>query len=195
MEKFPEFIKTAIRLYVKMNVFVEKMYQEMKDKIDIDHDAMLLELDHYVQAILLRVAISDGYIDEVELSFLKNIALSDYLFKDLKFIESGKLSKDEIIEVTSICDEVINRVPFFVELSVLTDKYYDSLLKVLEPTHCQVIYDNLIRIANYLKYVDGELLVVEDKTARDMIKTVRAYYLSKYVTFARKREKGDNDNE
>ena len=60
---------------------------------------------------------------------------------------------------------------------------------MIKPTYCQVIYDNLRRISNYLKYVDGFVLGVEDKVGKDVLKTIIEYYKKKYVKYAPERRK------
>ena len=145
MEQIPELFDVADRLYNKMSLFVEKMYNFFEsDKVD--HTELFVSLDHYIQAILLKVAMADEKLYVVE-------------------------------------------VPLFVKLSVYCDKKVDSLCQVIKPTYCQVIYDNLRRISNYLKYVDGFVLGVEDKVGKDVLKTIIEYYKKKYVKYAPERRK------
>lgn len=195
MEKFPGIYEVANRLYIKMSSLIETMYKEVKDfemeEVTITKEEVMVELDHYIQALLLRVAIADNMLDDIEISFVKRIAKHDDAFKEYEDIESGSITSSLKLELSNKCDEIIKVIPYFVKMSVMIDKYLDSRAISQKLTHSQVIYDNLIRIANYLKFVDGNLLPVEDKTSREVMKEVRKYYLSSYVKFARARKEGE----
>ena len=65
----------------------------------------------------------------------------------------------------------------------------DELMMVISPTYCQKIFDYLKRVANYLKFVDGNVLESEDKTAKLVLSSVVAYYKKKYVKYAPSRKK------
>ena len=183
MEQIPELFDVADRLYNKMSLFVEKMYNFFEsDKVD--HTELFVSLDHYIQAILLKVAMADEKLYDVELSFIKKIVDYDDLFKSISFDDNKNLET-----AIAIADEELEKVPLFVKLSVYCDKKVDSLCQVIKPTYCQVIYDNLRRISNYLKYVDGFVLGVEDKVGKDVLKTIIEYYKKKYVKYAPERRK------
>ena len=183
MEQIPELFDVADRLYNKMSLFVEKMYNFFEsDKVD--HTELFVSLDHYIQAILLKVAMADEKLYDVELSFIKKIVDYDDLFKSISFDDNKSLET-----AIAIADKELEKVPLFVKLSVYCDKKVDSLCQVIKPTCCQVIYDNLRRISNYLKYVDGFVLEVEDKVGKDVLKTIIEYYKKKYVKYAPERRK------
>lgn len=189
MEKFPNLYDIAERLYEKLELLINSMIKEASlVSEDFDKKEVMIGLDHYIQAILVNVSIADKKLDEYEISYFKKIAKYDDLLKDF-VLQDNVLTKDLEMKLKKISDDILEVIPSFIELSVICDKRRESLCSNLNPTYCQQIYDYLIRIANYLKFVDGEVVSSEDKTARESIKYVRAYYLKKYVTFAPKRKK------
>lgn len=188
METIPQIYDIAKSLYDKLNHFVLKMIQ-FAEKKDLEEKDVYIDMDHFIQAILFKVALADDVLVDVELEFVKKIAKYDDLFKDYALVNLSLLSSNERNKLSKICDEVLEKVPLFVELSVICDKKVDSLTEVISPTYCQEIYDYLRRIANYLKFIDGSVKVSEDKTSKMVLQSVVTYYKKHYVKYAPERKK------
>ena len=111
------------------------------------------------------------------------------MFKDQEIIYLKELNEEQKQLFIDECNKVLNVVPEFVKLSVLCDKKSDEMLIVLSPTHCQKVFDYLKRIACYLKFIDGNVEIVEDKISKMVLTSVVDYYKKKYVKYAPNRKK------
>lgn len=189
MAEIPQIYDIAKTLYDKLINYTKKLYDFMGDEYNVPENELICELDHFFQAILFRVAVSDNNLSDIELDFIKKIVEIDDMFKDDNLLRLGSLTDEQKKSYLDKCDSVLSVVPEFVKLSVLADKKVDSLCQVITPTHCQKIYDYLRRIANYLKYIDGNVGEIEDKTSKAVLKTVVAYYKKHYVKYAPSRKK------
>ena len=165
------------------------MFDFMGDEYDKPKEEVIKELDHFIQAILFRVALADDNLLDIELNFIKDIVDKDDMFKNNQITHLRNLSEDKKKEYITQCDEVLKIVPEFVKLSVLCDKKVDGMLEVINPTYCQKTFDYLKRIANYLKFVDGSVVEEEDKVAKLVLGSVITYYKKKYVKYAPSRKK------
>lgn len=189
MAEIPQIYDIAKTLYDKLINYTKKLYEFMGDEYNVPENELICELDHFFQAILFRVAVSDDNLSDIELDFIQKIVEIDDMFKDDQLLRLGSLTDEQKKYYLDKCNLVLNEVPEFVKLSVLADKKVDSLLQVINPTHCQKIYDYLRRIANYLKFIDGNVGEVEDKASKAVLKTVVAYYKKNYATYAPSRKK------
>ena len=188
MQNIPQIYDLAKTLYDKLINYTNAMFEFIGDEYKVSKDEVIVELDHFVQAILFRVALSDDKLLGIELSFIKSIVEKDDMFKNQNISYLENLTLEEKENGIKKCNEVLNEVPEFVKLSVLCDKKADSMLVVMKPTHCQKIFDYLKRIANYLKFIDGNVIEEEDKTAKLVLSSVVAYYKKKYVKYAPSRK-------
>ena len=189
MADIPQIYDIAKTLYNKLIKYTGKMYDFIGDEYDVPKEQLICELDHFVQAILFRVAVSDDKLSNIELEFIKEIVEMDDMFKDNQLLPLDQLTDEQKQVCLEKCNNVLAIVPEFVKLSVLCDKKVDALCQVITPTYCQKIYDYLRRIANYLKFIDGNVGEVEDKTSKAVLKTVVAYYKKHYVKYAPSRKK------
>ncbi len=188
MDTIPQLYDIAKGLYDKLSCFTMKMIK-FAEKEKVDENEIFSELDHFIQAILFKVALADNVLVDVELGFVKKISEYDDLFKNYTLTSLSTLTLEEKSKLSNLCDDVLKKVPFFVELSVICDKKVDKLVEVISPTYCQKIYDYLRRLANYLKFIDGNVKVIEDKTSKAVLQSVVTYYKKNYVTYAPKRKK------
>ena len=189
MQNIPQIYDIAKTLYNKLIKYTNKMYEYIGDEYKVSKDELFFELDHFVQAILFRVALADNRLLDIELNFVKDIVDTDDMFKNEEKTNLKELNGDKKKLLIEKCDEVLNKVPEFVKLSVLCDKKADSMMIVMKPTHCQKVFDYLKRIACYLKFIDGNVENVEDKISKLVLTSVVAYYKSKYVKYAPSRKK------
>lgn len=189
MQSIPQIYDIAKTLYNKLIKYTDKMFDFIGDEYKIPKDEVIRELDHFVQAILFRVALADDRLLDIELNFIKDIVEKDDMFKNNEIAYLRDLSEDEKKKYINQCNEVLSVVPEFVKLSVLCDKKTDAMMMVIRPTYCQKIFDYLKRVANYLKFIDGNVLESEDKTAKLVLSSVVAYYKKKYVKYAPNRKK------
>lgn len=188
MESIPQLYDVAKKLYDKLDRFVLKMIKFI-DLEEVETFDVCCQMDHFIQAILFSVALADDVLADVELGFVKKIVKYDDLFKDYSLLSMKELSQEKKQELLMVCDNVLAMIPQFVELSVLCDKKVDSLTEVISPTYCQIIYDYLRRIANYLKFIDGSVKVSEDKVSKKVLQNVVTYYKKNYVKYAPERKK------
>lgn len=189
MQNIPQIYDIAKTLYTKLINFTNKMYDFIGDDYDKSKEELLFELDHFVQAILFRVALADDRLLDIELNFIKDIVDTDDMFKDEEITYLKELNEEQKTFFIKKCNDVLNVVPEFVKLSVLCDKKTDEMLLVIDPTYCQKVFDYLKRIACYLKFIDGSVEEVEDKIAESVLSSVVAYYKKKYVKYAPSRKK------
>lgn len=189
MQNIPQIYDIAKKLYDKIIKFTNKMFDFMGDEYNVPKEQVISELDHFIQAILFRVALADDNLLDIELNFIKDIVEKDDMFKDNQIIHLKNLSEEKKNEYINQCNEVLSKVPEFVKLSVLCDKKTDSMLEVISPTYCQKAFDYLKRLANYLKFIDGYVAEEEDKTAKLVLGSVITYYKKKYVKYAPSRKK------
>ena len=189
MQNIPQIYDLAKTLYTKLINYTNKMYEFIGKDYDVAKDEVIKELDHFVQAILFRVAVADDRLLGIELSFIKDIVEKDDMFKEQNISYLDKFTDSEKEYAISKCNEVLKIVPEFVKLSVLCDKKADGMLVVMNPTHCQKVFDYLKRIANYLKFIDGNVIEKEDKTAKEVLSSVVSYYKKNYVKYAPSRKK------
>lgn len=189
MQNIPQIYDVAKTLYNKLINYTNKMYDFIGDEYKVSKEELFLELDHFVQAILFRVALADDLLLDIELNFIKDIVDTDDMFKNEENAYLKELNDEQKQQYIEKCNEVLKKVPEFVKLSVLCDKKTDSMLIVMELTHCQKVFDYLKRIACYLKFIDGNVEVVEDKISKSVLTSVVAYYKSKYVKYAPSRKK------
>lgn len=189
MQSIPQIYDLAKSLYDKLIKYTNEMFDFMGDEYKVSKDEVIKELDHFVQAILFRVALSDNRLLGIELNFIKDIVEKDDMFKNQNISYLENLTDEEKEKGINKCNEVLNVVPEFVKLSVLCDKKADSMLMIMKPTHCQKIFDYLKRVSNYLKFIDGNVIEEEDKTAKEVLKSVVSYYKKNYVKYAPSRKK------
>lgn len=189
MQNIPQIYDIAKTLYNKLINYTDKMYNFIGEEYKIAKHDLIYELDHFIQAILFRVALADNRLLDIELSFIKDIVEIDDMFKDEEIQNLNMLTKEQKDFYTNKCNEVLSVVPEVVKLSVLCDKKTDELMMVVSPTYCQKIFDYLKRVANYLKFIDGNVLESEDKTAKLVLSSVVTYYKKKYVKYAPSRKK------
>lgn len=189
MENIPQIYDIAKTLYDKLIKFTMKMYNFIGSEYDVSQKNLVIGVDHFVQAILFRVALADDVLKDIELQFIKAIVEEDDFFKDLHTQHLNELSADEKVYYINKCNEILAVVPEFVKLSVLCDKKVDLMCEVISPTYCQKVYDYLKRIANYLTFIDGRAQEVEDKTHKIVLDSVVKYYKKHYVKYAPNRKK------
>ena len=189
MQSIPQIYDIAKNLYDKVIKFTNKMFEFMGDEYNVSKEQVLGELDHFIQAILFRVALADDNLLDIELNFIKDIVEKDDMFKDNEITHLRNLSDEKKKEYINQCNEVLNVVPEFVKLSVLCDKKTDAMLEVISPTYSQKAFDYLKRLANYLKFIDGYVAEEEDKTEKLVLGSVITYYKKKYVKYAPSRKK------
>lgn len=189
MEKIPQIYDVAKTLYDKLIKFTKKMYVFIGDDYEVSEDEIIIEVDHFVQAILFRVALADNVLKDIELQFIKAIVEKDDFFSELHTYNLKDLTIEEKNHYIDKCNKVLSMVPKFVELSVLCDKKVDSMCEVISPTYCQKVFDYLKRIANYLSFVDGRVYEVEDKIPKLVLDNVIKYYKKHYVKYAPNRKK------
>lgn len=191
MEKIPQIYEIAKKLYDKMVSFVDKMINFVGEEYIIDRRKTLVEMDHFIQAILFKVALADDRLIDIELSFIDDIADYEDLFEKDKLSSMSQMSKEVKKEYELKCDKVLDNVPEFVKLSVACDKKVDAMCKVIKPTYCQKIYDYLRRLSTYLKFIDGNVIEAEDKISKKVLSCVVSYYKKQYVKYAPSRKKED----
>lgn len=189
MQNIPQIYDIAKTLYNKLIKYTDKMLEFMGDEYTVSKEVVIKELDHFIQAILFRVALADNRLLDIELNFIKDIVEKDDMFKNNEISHLRELSDEKKKEYIAQCNEVLSTVPEFVKLSVLCDKKTDAMMMVISPTYCQKIFDYLKRVANYLKFIDGNVLEAEDKTAKLVLSSVVTYYKKKYVKYAPSRKK------
>ncbi len=189
MQNIPQIYDVAKTLYNKLIKYTNKMFEFMGDEYQVSKTVVIKELDHFIQAILFKVALADDRLLGIELNFIKEIVEIDDMFKGQDISKLDSFNELEKNTALKMCDEVLNVVPEFVKLSVLCDKKADSMLLVMSPTYCQKIFDYLKRVANYLKFIDGNVIENEDKTAKLVLSKVVEYYKKKYVKYAPSRKK------
>lgn len=177
MEIISELNELGKRLYSKFKTEIEKMhsYTNYGESIELVYK----DFDNYLEAILIKVALADNKFENIEKEFVCEL-FPDCILSNKNEINLELLSKE--------VDKKLEIVPKFVELSVIADKKIDSELKTMNPTYSQITYDFLRRLPNYLKYVDGNVVIEEDLTLRDSLKAIVKFYKSKYVTYAPKRK-------
>ena len=83
MEKIPQIYDVAKTLYDKLIKFTKKMYNFIGDDYEMSEEELIIEVDHFVQAILFRVALADDVLKDIELQFIKAIVEKDDLFSEL----------------------------------------------------------------------------------------------------------------
>ena len=189
MQNIPQIYDIAKTLYNKLIKYTNKMYEFIGEEYNVSKEELFIELDHFVQAILFRVALADDRLLDIELKFIKDIVDTDDMFKDQEITYLKELNEEQKQLFIDECNKVLNVVPEFVKLSVLCDKKSDEMLIVLSPTHCQKVFDYLKRIACYLKFIDGNVEIVEDKISKMVLTSVVDYYKKKYVKYAPNRKK------
>ena len=189
MQNIPQIYDIAKTLYNKLITYTNKMYEFIGDDYKVSKEELFFELDHFVQAILFKVALADDRLLDVELNFIKDIVDTDDMFKNVEVTYLKALNDEQKQMIIEKCNEVLNVVPEFVKLSVLCDKKTDDMMIIISPTYCQKVFDYLKRIACYLKFIDGNVEEVEDKMSKLVLTSVVTYYKKKYVKYAPSRKK------
>jgi hypothetical protein len=192
MENIPQIYDIASNFYLKIQNNVKNMHFALEENKSIlkPLEETLKEFDDYIESLLLVVSYADLKVLNIEIDFIKNITMNKSLF-----FEFDLKNQQDLQEALNISKAILNRVPTFVKNAVVLDKANDAVAKVISPTNCQIIYDNLKRIANYLKYVDGNVAVSEDKMVKEALGTVITYFKNKYVKYAPSRKKEEEYNE
>ena len=155
MQNIPQIYDIAKTLYNKLIKYTNKMYEFIGDDYKVTKEELFYELDHFVQAILFKVALADDRLLDVELNFIKDIVDTDDMFKNVEVTYLKALNDEQKQMIIEKCNEVLNVVPEFVKLSVLCDKKTDDMMIIISPTYCQKVFDYLKRIA-VLLLVFGE---------------------------------------
>ena len=73
MAEIPQIYNIAKTLYDKLINYTKKLYEFMGDEYNVPENELICELDHFFQAILFRVAVSDNDLSDIELDFIKKI--------------------------------------------------------------------------------------------------------------------------
>lgn len=188
---FPELTIIAEKKYDKHYEYLKDMYEYAGSKLGVTLDEVLLDFDRFVQAILFIVAESDSKLDTLEVTFIKEVVYNDILFKDYSVADLCGLTGNALKNLLDKCNEIIKIVPHFVKLSVLYDKKIDEELRVISPTCCQINYDFIKRLPNYIKFIDGEVAPIEDIAANDLLSEVKKYYKKRYMKYSVERGKDD----
>ncbi len=171
-DNYPEMYQLGNNLYLKYLDNLNMMYDLAKDKIDFSKAELIKGLNQYLEALLIKIMVADQKLQNIEFDFINYI-----LGTNIKNIES-----------MTIYEDILNKIPLFVKLSVLSDKKMDEMLKVIEPTFCQMTYDFLRRLPTYLKFVDGHVPVAEDEIGKMALSPIVIYFKKNYVRYAPKRK-------
>lgn len=188
---FPELTIIAEKKYDKQYDYLKLMYEYAGSKLGVSLDEVLNDFDTYVQAILFIVAESDKKLDTLEVSFIKDVVYNDILFKNYSVNDLCGCNSESLKLIIDKCYSIVKTVPYFVKLSVLYDKKIDEELKVISPTCCQINYDFIKRVPNYIKFIDGEVAPIEDIIANDLLSEVKKYYKRRYMKYSVERGKDD----
>lgn len=189
MEKeIPQIIDVAKKTYDSFVERLTNLYNDYSKLISFNFSLIetLESIDETMQSILLKVAVADKKIVNSEINFIFRVQKFKDLFSNVDFKNS--LS---VLEANAIANKILDKVPTFALLTVLVDKYNDDHAIIISPTNCQYTYDFLKRLPNYIKFVDGEVVTVEDKTAKDALDNITNYYKKNYVKFAPSRKNND----
>ena len=95
MQNIPQIYDLAKTLYTKLINYTNKMYEFIGKDYDVAKDEVIKELDHFVQAILFRVAVADDRLLGIELSFIKDIVEKDDMFKEQNISYLDKFTDSE----------------------------------------------------------------------------------------------------
>lgn len=182
MNTIPQLFNIASDLYNKLARLVNEMYDLCGDKASKSRQDILHEFNGFIQAILIKVAVADEKFLLEEYTFVKDLVGAG------NFIEEENLQYEDLDKLVARSNEFLKRVPEFIKLSVLADKTINEKLIIKNPTYCQIVYDNLKRIANYLKFYDCDLDEREDIIDNTVLKEIISYYKKNYVTYARRRK-------
>ncbi len=184
MNDVPKLISVAQNVYMDLLLHANKMYNFSSEKLDYSFEELLSNTNNYIQSLLFKVAISDNVIRGQELSFLHLISPKEDIFKSCDLENYDNLSDDDKNKILDMVNNILSEVPLIVKLSVVADKLCDDKLIVLKPTNCQIVFDALVRLQYYLKFVDEDVLVCEDIESKSSLSIVVKYYKSKYVKYA-----------
>ena len=95
MQNIPQIYDIAKTLYNKLIKYTNKMYEFIGEEYKVSKEDLFYELDHFVQAILFRVALADDRLLDVELNFVKDIVDTDDMFKNEEITYLKALNEEQ----------------------------------------------------------------------------------------------------
>ena len=104
MQNIPQIYDIAKTLYNKLIKYTDKMYEFIGEEYKVSKHDLIYELDHFIQAILFRVALADDRLLDIELNFIEDIVEKDDMFKNEDIIKVEEDNVEKLPTIFGICE-------------------------------------------------------------------------------------------
>ncbi len=169
-------IKKVHHKYNRLVKMLTSSYYAINDvliEITIPKEQLILELDDYVQNVLLKIALSDHELSLNEIDLVKKIVIKKP--NDILTMLSLGISNNSLQEAEHRLNNLNNKIPEFIKIFASADKEMIKLNRHPK-NYSKKIFTALIDLMNAMMQADGIIYSSEILKTKDVLKSIITFY-------------------